>query len=288
MKKIIQDLISRIKGYRIFALVGKSGTGKSYRAQPLAEKLNIDLIIDDGLLIAGDKIIAGHSAKHEQNFLGAIKVALFDDKDHRDNVAKELQNHKSKKILILGTSEKMVNKIAIRLQIPRPQKIILIEEIAKKEEIETAIRSRSIEGKHVIPVASIEIKRNYPQIFYDKIRLMFQRKKNAITPESNKYFEKSLVRPVFSKVGTVEISKAALEQSLKKYVEEYDPNIVIKKTKIRLENSGYRLVITVDVPFLRQLTEHIDKLQKHIILNIEKYTGASISGVNIVIDKIKN
>ena len=49
----------------VYALVGKSGTGKSFRAKLLAEKIGISYIIDDGLLIYGDTILAGRSAKQE-------------------------------------------------------------------------------------------------------------------------------------------------------------------------------------------------------------------------------
>ena len=169
------DRFSRwVKGPQIYALVGGNGTGKSFRARLVAQRYGIDLIIDDGLVIKGDKILAGHSAKREKTFLAAVKVAVFDDKQHRDEAAKVLHQLSRKKVLILGTSDKMVNKIATRLQIPPPQKIIRIEDIATREEIETAIRSRRVEGKHVIPVPSVEVKRNYPQIFYDKIRLLFR------------------------------------------------------------------------------------------------------------------
>ncbi|MDR1586615.1 MAG: ATP-binding protein, partial [Treponema sp.] len=105
-------LLKRIK---VFALVGESGTGKSFRAKLVAQKYNIDFIIDDGLLIRDNRILAGHSAKKEKTFLAAVKVALFDEKSHRDEVARRLQSEKIKRILVLGTSEKMVNKIAARL-----------------------------------------------------------------------------------------------------------------------------------------------------------------------------
>ena len=48
-----------INGIKVFALVGPSGTGKSFRSQLLAKKYGIEYIIDDGLLINDDKIIAG-------------------------------------------------------------------------------------------------------------------------------------------------------------------------------------------------------------------------------------
>ena len=144
-------------GIYVYALVGESGTGKSFRAKLIAEKNGIDAIIDDGLLIKDDKILAGKTAKHEKTYMGAVRIALFDDKKHRDDVAKTLKKAKIKKLLIIGTSEKMVGKITSRLQIPAPSKIIKIEDIANREEIEKAIRSRQIEGKHVIPVPSIEV-----------------------------------------------------------------------------------------------------------------------------------
>ena len=43
---------------KVIALVGGSGTGKSHKALVLAHKENIEYIIDDGLLIKKDKILA--------------------------------------------------------------------------------------------------------------------------------------------------------------------------------------------------------------------------------------
>ena len=63
----IYDFISRVtgklRGITVYALVGKSGTGKSFRARLLAEKLDVTYIIDDGLLIHKENIVAGRSAK---------------------------------------------------------------------------------------------------------------------------------------------------------------------------------------------------------------------------------
>ncbi|GHV81596.1 hypothetical protein AGMMS49991_01540 [Spirochaetia bacterium] len=114
---MLQDLFWILRRIKVYALTGESGTGKSFRAKLVAQKYGIDFIIDDGLLIRDNRILAGHSAKKEKTFLAAVKVALFDHKAHRDEVARKLQSEKFKKILLLGTSEKMVNKIASRLQL---------------------------------------------------------------------------------------------------------------------------------------------------------------------------
>jgi adenylate kinase family enzyme len=280
------DFLFYFKRIKVFALVGESGTGKSFRAKLVAQKYEIEYIIDDGLLIRDNRILAGHSAKKEKTFMAAVKVALFDQKAHRDEVAKKLQGEKTRKILILGTSEKMVNKIAARLQLPPPVKILRIEEVASQDDIERAIRTRRIEGKHVIPVPSIEVKRSYPNIFYNAVKI-FRRKGGPAgfgAPQS--VHEKSVVRPEYSKRGKVIISEAALSQMVIHCVDEYNAKIRIKKIVVKDNELGYRLVITIDVPYGMQLGGKIHELQQYIIENIERYTGILIEEVNIIIDKI--
>lgn len=284
----IDEIVQALKPCAVYALVGPSGTGKSFRSKLLAEKYGIDSIIDDGLLIQNDKILAGHSAKREKTYMGAVRVALFDDKEHRDEIARALKKAHIKKILILGTSEKMVLKIAMRLQLPQPQKIIRIEDIATQEEIEKAIKSRQVEGKHVIPVPSIEIKRNYPQIFSNSIKVFFRKNKLFTKKDQNdgKLFEKSIVQPEFSKKGRIEISEAALTQMVMHCVSECDEAVRVKKMTIKTDSRGYRIIILIDVPFGTQLTGRIHKMQQYIIDKIETYTGILIEEVSIIIDKI--
>ena len=279
------NFLSNFKRIKVFALVGESGTGKSFRAKLVAQKYEIDYIIDDGLLIRDNRILAGHSAKKEKTFMAAVKVALFDEKAHRDEVAKKLQGEKTKRILVLGTSEKMVNKIASRLQLPSPSKVIKIEDISSQDEIEKAIHTRRIEGKHVIPVPSIEVKRSYPNIFSNAVRI-FRRKKGPVGfSAAPSVHEKSVVRPEYSKKGKVIISEAALSQMVIHCVDEFNGDIRIKKIVVKDDEMGYRLVITIDVPYGTQLGGNIHELQRYIIDNIGRYTGILIEEVNIIIDK---
>ena len=289
MSQFLENFVNSFKKVQVYALVGESGTGKSFRSKLLAEEYGIHAIIDDGLLIQDDKIVAGRSAKREKTYMGAVRVALFDDKDHRDSVAKVLRKTHIKKILLLGTSEKMVSKIAMRLQLPQPQKIIHIEEIATKEEIEKAVKSRQVEGKHVIQVPTIEVKKNYPQILSSSMRDFFSQKKwfhKKLKNPNGKMIEKSIVQPEFSKKGRIEISEAALTQMTMHCVNECDPDVKIKKITIKTDSRGYRLIVLIDVPFGTQLTGKIHRLQQYIIDKIESYTGILIEEVSIVIDKI--
>ena len=284
---MFRNLFFYLRRIKTYALIGESGTGKSFRAVLVAQKYGIDFIIDDGLLIKDNRILAGRSAKKEKTYMAAIKAALFDDKECRSEIIKRLAEEKFRKILILGTSEKMVTKIAGRLELPAPERIIHIEDIASQEEIEKAIRTRKIEGKHVIPVPSIEIKHNYPQIFYNAIRIFKRRRLPETLGNAPQLHEKSVVRPEYSKRGKVIISESALSQMVIHCVDEFNEQIFIKKISVKDDKSGYRLVITIDVPFGLQLGGDMHGLQQYIIDNIERYTGILIEEVNIIIDKIR-
>lgn len=285
MFRFISDIFWFASGVRVFALVGESGTGKSFRAKLVAQKYGIDVIIDDGLLIRGESIVAGKSAKREQLYITAVKTALFHDKPHRDQVAKALAKGRFKKILVIGTSEKMTEKITERLQLPHPSRVIKIEDIATTEEIEKAIRTRKVEGKHVIPVPAIEIKRSYPRIFYDSIRVFLQKNLGSPGISAPKVYEKSVVRPEFSKRGRVAISEAALSQMVLHCVNEFDAEVRIKKITVTSDSQGYRLTLAIEVPYGTQLSGNIHHLQQYVIDTIERFTGILIEEVNIVVDR---
>jgi adenylate kinase family enzyme len=284
MKKLLASIVWRFRGVKVYALVGKSGTGKSFRARLLVDKYNIDLIVDDGLLIRDKKIIAGKSAKREKAYLSAVKTALFTDKEHRKQVRHVLEHEHFKRILIIGTSQRMVEKIASALQLPPPAKIIRIDEIATAEEIDTAIHYRRSQGGHVIPVPSIEVKRNYPQFMADSIKVLLSKGFGVLRRQN--VYEKSVVRPVFSSRGSVTISEAALSQMIMHCVDEYSPGLQIRKVQVRNEKHGYKLNVFVQVPYGKQLAGTIHGLQTYVVENLEKYTGIMIDEVNIVVDSV--
>ena len=53
----------------VVGFIGASGTGKSHHALVVAYDHEIQTIIDDGLLIDHNRIVAGRSAKDETNRL---------------------------------------------------------------------------------------------------------------------------------------------------------------------------------------------------------------------------
>lgn len=147
-------------------LFGPSGTGKSYRAQMVANEHQINYIIDDGLLINENNVVAGTSAKKAPTKVETVKKAIFVNEEDRNEMQKAIRKYKPESMLILGTSDGMVDKIADNLGIPRPSKRIYIQEVATPAEMETAKRIRTTQGKHVIPVPTFEIKKDFSRLYF--------------------------------------------------------------------------------------------------------------------------
>lgn len=286
MKKLIYRVLWPFRRIRVYALVGRSGTGKSFRARLVMEKHSIELMIDDGLLIREQKIVAGKSAKREKVYFSAVKTALFNDKEHRRQVIDALEREQFKRILIIGTSERMVAKIAESLKLPAPHKIINIEDIATAEEINTAINYRKFQGKHVIPVPSIEVKSNYPRIMADSIKVFL--KQGAGLFRRQEVYEKTVVRPEFSRKGSISIAQNALSQMILHCVDEYAPGLRIRKVVVKNESRGYKIDLFIEVPFGLQLSGQVHDLQNYIIDSIEKYTGIIIDELNITVDNVSD
>ena len=85
---------------QVYTLVGKSGSGKSFHAMELCKKNHIEGIIDDGLFIYKNSIVAGVSAKRSQTKIGAVKVALFLDEEVCEQVKEAIAEKQPESILV--------------------------------------------------------------------------------------------------------------------------------------------------------------------------------------------
>jgi ABC-type dipeptide/oligopeptide/nickel transport system ATPase component len=159
------NLLNLNSKLKVYAFVGPSGTGKSYRAQMVASERKISYIVDDGLLINESEVVAGISAKKAPTKIETVKKALFKNPKEADEIKKAIRKHKPDSILILGTSDGMVGQIRENLGLPEFTETIYIKDVATEEEMEEAKRTRQTEGKHVIPVPTFEIKKDFSRIY---------------------------------------------------------------------------------------------------------------------------
>ncbi|MBP2071843.1 MULTISPECIES: Asp23/Gls24 family envelope stress response protein [Thermoanaerobacterium] len=221
---------------KVYSFVGASGSGKSHHASSVAGKYGIKYIIDDGLLICENRIVSGFSAKREKTKLSAIRRAIFAEEEHVKEVKKSLEELKPDKILILGTSDKMVDKIAERLSLPPVSERIYVENILSPEEIEVARKKRYEEGKHVIPVPTFEVKKHFSGYFIDPLRI-FRRKEID--------FEKTVVRPYYSYLGKYTISENVINSIVFNEAKKFDG--IYKINKVITENYTEGIIIKIEI-----------------------------------------
>lgn len=267
---------------KVYAFVGPSGTGKSYRAQMVAGEKDVHFIIDDGLLINDNRVIAGESAKKASTKIETVKKALFLHDDEKKVIQKALKKYKVKKILILGTSDGMVEKIAENLGLPKVSDTTYITDVATEEEMKTARNIRVTEGKHVIPVPTFEIKKDFSGYLLDPLQI-FKSKGKGKQPYIS---EKSIIRPTFSYMGNFTISDSVFRQ-IAEYQAEKMPEIYkVLRTRVQNYGEGPLIDMEVSVVYGYNVTEGLIEFKKKIIKEIENLTAMNVVKLNVVAKNI--
>ena len=230
---------------KVYAFVGPSGTGKSYRAQMVASEKGIHFIIDDGLLIKDNEIIAGESAKKAPTKIETVKHALFYEDAEKKPIEKAIKKYKPAKILILGTSDGMVQKIAANLGLPEVSDTTYINQVATEEEMQTARHIRVTEGKHVIPVPTFELKKDFSGYLLDPLQI-FKSKGIGQKPYIS---EKTIMRPTFSYLGNFTISDTVFRQIIEFLVTKMPEIYKVVRTRVSSSEIGTSIYMEVVVMY---------------------------------------
>jgi len=265
---------------------GKSGTGKSYHALNVAAQNNIKLIIDDGLLICEGKILAGKSAKRERYRYASVKRAIFEDKNHAKEVSDAIRKSGYDSILVIGTSEKMVNLISERVGVAPVTTHIHIEDVASEEEINIANIQRNEYGKHVIPVPTLEIKRTFSGYFLDPLTSI--KKLAGGILEKSTPDERTIIRPKYGYCGDFDISERVLYQIARHETEKTDG--VGEVIKIIYYDNGTTNEFRIDVALLygADFKKVCSDIQKKVISSVDECTSICIDTVNVNVIKVIN
>ncbi len=261
----------------VFVLVGPSGTGKSFQAINIAKQKNIEYIIDDGLLIKGNKVLGGSSAKREDSSMSAIKRAIFLNENHRIKVKQILERENPEKILVLGTSVKMVERIVEALGLGEIKEWVFIEEISTEEEIGLARKYRTKEGKHVIPVPTFEIKKDFSGYFLNPLRIF----RSLGREDSAGAEERSVVRPTFSYMGKYFISNRVIEDLV--YYAANKTIGISGISNIGITNTNQGLIIEMDarVVYGNPIRPLAKRLQEQVKMEIEGMTSFNVLTINL-------
>ena len=264
---------------KVFALVGGSGTGKSHKALLIAHRENIEYIIDDGLLINKNRILAGLSAKKELNKIQAIRRAIFFDKEHAQAVKDALKQEKPKSIMILGTSLGMVEKIIESLELPPISRTFNIEDVSSDKEIQLARTSRTKNGTHIIPLPGIEIQRKFPINLVESLEIFYRKRYG-----NRKIGERTVVRPPFSYFGKLYISENAILDIIFFNIKDFKDVVRIGKTKININEEGILIQINLILKYGKNIPDTVRDIQKTLKKELDYITGINIKKIDIFVE----
>ena len=258
----------RSRRVRVIALVGKSGSGKSFHARLMAEEREIDIVIDDGLVIDRGTILTGHWAKKEQLLMVAVRKALFAEQENAREARKALRHVPFRRVLIVATSQRLAEKIAGNLWLPAPMEFIPVEGVATRGEIRTALRRRGRHGMHSSPVPEVRVRRN----LLSAIRLLLRgggaRKRRL-----------RIVGPAAEAGSSTVISESAVVRC----VEKFDTRIHVQKVSL-LETGGMTTIeLSLTVPRHRQGSGRMHDLSDFIMHGLEKQLGIIVREVKLTV-----
>lgn len=261
----------------VVALVGSSGTGKSHRASLVAFRHRADVIIDDGLLIKDAQILAGESAKREPTMLAAVRRALFTDEEHASEVRRALHRLQPNRVLVLGTSQGMVDQICEVLALPKPFRYVPIEEVATASQISRARRVRREEGKHVIPAPTVEVKKTFSGYMVDPLRFLLHRPDEG----ENLWIEKSVVRPTYSSLGHFYIADTVLAAIATRAAQDTEGVARVLRTIVENKPHGINLTLDVSLRYGFPLMQVMENVQQSVRDVVTKMTALNILAVDV-------
>jgi hypothetical protein len=265
---------------KVYALIGESGTGKSHHALEIARERDIRAIIDDGLFIVDGQFAAGYSGKYELTKMASVKRAIFLNEEHAKEVREAIVNHNIDKILVLGISDKMVDRIAAALSLPPVSERIYIEDIASEIDIEIARKFRSA-GNHAIPLPRIQVEEAGLGKWIRDVRAILT---EGGRKRKQKPFEMTVVHPRFAR-GGIFIHDRVFKAIIARIVRTHPYVVKHVSTEVDMK-MGLHVVVHLVVRYDKRLFDMSTSLAKQIQREVRNVSGLPQIEVHIHIEDL--
>lgn len=263
----------------VFALYGPSGTGKSTSALELAHKHKINAIIDDGLLIYKGRKVAGTSAKYERTTVQAVKRAIFFYDDHAKEIQQAMKEFNIERILLLGTSRKMVDRIAAALKVAPISTYINIEDIRSSSEIKAALYTRRTAGQHVIPIPHIQVEQDF-------FRRLVARGKKIFSSKREMIGETTIVQPDFGG-GRMHVTEHVLRKLVVLSLEKMDEIENVTKINITLNDlPSISCEVHIRVPRGTSLPQLAQEIRRRVYASYVQHLNIELHSIHVHIGKL--
>jgi uncharacterized alkaline shock family protein YloU len=270
----------------VISFVGSSGTGKSTRAISVAREYKIDYIIDDGLLIHGGAIIAGSSAKRAESKMESVRQALFLDPARAESMRRTLVERLPSALMVLGTSDAMLSRICENLWLNQPSIKIRIEDVSTESERNQAKQTRLSEGKHTIPVPSMEIKHEFSGYLTEPLARLWQKFDlasvfNPLGAQNPADYDRTVVRPTFSTLGSYAMSDQAMKDLVSVLALKVDGVEDVVDQKVHKEPYGVILDLDLAIVYGSSTQSVLAETQTAVSAGVELFTAVNVLATNV-------
>ena len=172
----------------------------------------------------------------------------------------------------------MIAKIRESLNLPELTKTIYINEVATEEEMEKARNIRVTQGKHVIPVPTFEIKKDFSGYILDPLQI-FRSKGKGENPYLS---EKSIIRPTFSYMGNFTISDSVFRQIAERMAKKMPEIYEVNRTRVENYGDGISIYMEITLNYGNNIIEVLKKFKAKLKKEIEKQTAMNVIKIDLV------
>ena len=185
----------------------------------------------------------------------------------------------------------MVKRIQENLKLPKIEKTIYIQDVSTKEEMEEAVRIRRTEGKHIVPVPTFEIKKDFSGILLDPFQILKRGKKKdkKKNKKENAGVERSVIRPVFSYFGKYTIKDKVFKDIIRLVCDRIKGITEISTIRIDKapDSNDVEISMNMEIAYGYNISEMAEEMKKQAKKELEYMTSVNISMVNVKIVKIE-
>ena len=177
----------------------------------------------------------------------------------------------------------MIHRICQALDLPEASQFIRIEDVSCPSEIAKARAIRLKEGKHIIPVPTMELKPHFQGYLLDPIRSFFYGRNGKQI--SN--FERSVVRPVFSYYGKLTFSNEVLEALVRHALKQNGGVTKINRLRVAINynstRNGLAIILSLTIAYGQNIKKLMSRIRKAIQQEVEYTTGMAVEILKITV-----
>ena len=146
------------------------------------------------------------------------------------------------------------------------------------KEMEKARNIRVTQGKHVIPVPTFEIKKDFSGYILDPLQIFKSKGKGG-----NPYIsEKSIIRPTFSYLGNFTISDSVFRQIAERVAQKMPEIYEVTRTRAENYGDGISIYMEAILNYGYNIIEVLQTFKTKVKKEIEKQTTMNVIKVDLV------